>query len=69
MVTGKLPFGEDSTGAAQVVFEHLYKPAPDPRTIMPELPASVACAIQRAMSKQPEERFNTVSELAAALES
>lgn len=64
MLTGERPF---KGSAAQVLFAHLYQPAPDPRLIVPDLPAQVAATVLKAMAKTPEDRFQTVSELAAAL--
>jgi serine/threonine-protein kinase len=65
MLTGELPF---KGNPAQVLFAHLYQPAPDPRHVVPELPGTVAEAIMRAMAKQPEDRFQSVGGLAAALD-
>jgi serine/threonine-protein kinase len=64
MLTGERPF---EGGPAQVLFAHLYQPAPDPRQIVPDLPEMAASAIMRAMAKKPEERFQTVRALAEAI--
>lgn len=65
MLTGELPF----TGAhvGEVLFAHLHKPAPDPRWLAPEIPATAAAAIMRALAKAPEDRYATAGEFAAAL--
>lgn len=66
MLTGERPFKGSS---AQVLFAHLQQPAPDPCKVNAEIPAHVALAVRKAMEKQPEDRFATAGELAAALSS
>jgi serine/threonine-protein kinase len=53
--------------AAQMMFAHLQQPPPDSCELVPDLPASVARAIMKAMAKQPDGRFQTAGEFAAAL--
>ena len=65
MLTGQLPFHSDNAGA--VLIAHLQQPAPDPRALAPGLPAEAAQAIQHALAKQPEDRFQTAGEFVAAL--
>ena len=64
MLTGERPI---KGSAGQVLFAHLQQPAPDPRTIVPEIPRGVAKAVQRAMEKEADARFQTATEMAAAL--
>jgi hypothetical protein len=64
LVTGERPF---KGGSAQVLFGHIQQPAPDPRNIRPDLARSTAKAILRALEKQPEARFASTGEFAAAL--
>ncbi|MBI3158934.1 MAG: serine/threonine protein kinase [Chloroflexi bacterium] len=66
MATGELPFSYNNTGA--LLMAHLTQPPPDPRRVAQELPANLAKAIQRAMAKNPGERFSTASEFLNALE-
>jgi tRNA A-37 threonylcarbamoyl transferase component Bud32/uncharacterized membrane protein YuzA (DUF378 family) len=63
MLTGELPF---KGSAGQIVFAHLYQPAPDIKNVVPDIPVSVADAITKALSKKPEERFDTITEFAQA---
>ncbi len=65
MLVGELPFRGENPGA--IMLAHLQQPPPDPRLSLPELPDSVALAILRALAKEPEERWPTAGELAAAL--
>ncbi len=64
MLTGRLPF-KGSVG--EVVFAHLQQPPPDPRDLAPDLPDVMALAVLRALSKHPEDRYNSAGEFAAAL--
>jgi serine/threonine-protein kinase len=65
MVTGVLPFTGENPG--EVLAGHLHRPAPDPRSLAPALPAHSAEALKRAMAKAPDGRFPTASQLVAAL--
>jgi len=65
MLTGELPFKHASAGA--LLIAHLNQPAPDPRTIRPELANSAAEAILKAMEKHRERRFESAGAFAAAL--
>lgn len=46
---------------------HLMEPPPDARERMPSLSERVALALQRAMAKQLDERFDSAGEFVAAL--
>jgi len=64
-LTGKLPFESDTTPA--LLHHHLYTP-PTPITERhPTLPACVEAALNRALSKNPTERFASLAEFGAAL--
>ncbi|MFN8376712.1 MAG: serine/threonine-protein kinase, partial [Anaerolineae bacterium] len=54
MLTGRHPF---EGGPAQVMFAHLQQPAPDARSLKPDLPDAPAQALLRALAKDPAERF------------
>jgi serine/threonine-protein kinase len=64
MLTGTYPFQGSS---ASILFSHLQQPVPDPRLILPGLPAAAAEAILRALAKDPDNRFNSAGDLAMAL--
>jgi predicted Ser/Thr protein kinase len=64
ILTGELPF---KGGAARVMFAHLQQPPPDACDVVAEIPKRTARAIQRAMSKVPEDRYNSAGEFAMAL--
>ena len=65
MLTGRLPFEEESPG--QIMLAHLQKPAPDPRTFTPDLPEGAALALLRALAKNPDDRFAHAGDFIAAL--
>jgi serine/threonine protein kinase len=65
MLTGDVPFKHNNPGA--LLIAHLTQPPPNSCALVPDLPASICNAIQKAMSKKPDERFTTVLEFANAL--
>jgi serine/threonine-protein kinase len=66
MLTGRLPFAGGNPG--EVVQAHLSQPAPNPRTLLPDLPVRVADAVLRALAKDPGERYQTAGALASEVE-
>jgi eukaryotic-like serine/threonine-protein kinase len=64
-VTGRVPFEADTTWA--LVAKHLEDPVPDPRSLNPEVPASLAAVILKAMAKQPADRYQSAAQLHDAL--
>jgi serine/threonine-protein kinase len=66
LLTGQLPFAADSmTGLMQQIAE---APHPPLRAFRPDLPACVETVIDRALAKDPDSRFDTGAQMAAALE-
>jgi serine/threonine protein kinase len=63
LLTGELPY---SGSAGQKLFAHLYQPVPDIKRLQPDIPESIADAITKALSKKPEDRFNSMREFALA---
>jgi HAMP domain-containing protein len=64
-LTGQLPFRAETV--PQVVIAHIQQPPPRPRSINPSLPAGLETAILRCLEKDPNRRWQSVSELARAL--
>jgi serine/threonine protein kinase len=64
LLTGQHPFGGSPTA---LLFSHLNQPPPDPRSLKPSLPKATAQAVLRALSKKPEERYDSAGAFAAAL--
>jgi eukaryotic-like serine/threonine-protein kinase len=65
MVCGRPPFVSDGMG--ELMAKHIYEPVPPPSTLAPVSPA-LEHVILRALAKDPNARFGSADELAAALE-
>jgi serine/threonine-protein kinase len=65
-VTGQPVFSGPTVAALMV--KHLEEPPRNPREIVPEIPASLAEVILKALAKKPEQRWQTAAALHAALE-
>lgn len=65
LLTGQLPLRADSL--PQLLHAIVTAPAPDVRSLRPELPAAVAELLDRALAKSPQARFQTGRVMAQAL--
>jgi serine/threonine-protein kinase len=66
LLTGQLPFNADSmTGLMQQIAE---APHPPLRAFRPDLPACVENVIDKALAKNPEARYDSGAQMAAALQ-
>jgi serine/threonine-protein kinase len=65
MLTGRVPFDADTPLA--VLIKHLTAPLPLPREVNPDIPEPVERVILKAVAKDPENRFQRVSEMVEAL--
>jgi hypothetical protein len=66
MLTGLLPYHADTP--AQVMIKHIMDPVPNILETKASLPKGCYAIIQRAMAKDPDGRYQSVLELATALE-
>lgn len=66
LLTGAQPYA--GTNGLEVGQGHLSAPVPSVRQPRPDVPSGVAAAIERAMSKDPAERFASCAEFAEALQ-
>ncbi|MEW5956893.1 MAG: serine/threonine-protein kinase [Chloroflexota bacterium] len=66
LLTGAVPFDDPSSTA--VVVQHLTVPPPPPREINPDLNEDTERVLLKALSKSPEQRYQTGHELMHALE-
>src|SRR3989442_7825783 len=64
-LTGRVPFMGHSLG--ELVRKHLLETPPRVTAARPEVPAPIADALQRAMSKQPDGRFADIGAFVQAL--
>jgi eukaryotic-like serine/threonine-protein kinase len=66
MLTGDVPFqAETQVGVAM---KHVNEPMPDVQAKRPEVSAVVASVVDRAATKDPRDRYNTVAEMVRDLE-
>jgi hypothetical protein len=65
ITTGQVPFDADTPAA--VIFKHLNEPLPDPRLLRPELSGAFVGIIEKALAKDPEQRYQTVQEMVDVL--
>src|SRR5262249_10270522 len=65
MLTGRPPFEASTVG--KLISAHLTQPAPDIRTVRNDVPADLAAVVAKCLMKDPKERFQTATELEAAL--
>jgi eukaryotic-like serine/threonine-protein kinase len=65
--TGKRPFGGDGKTLVTVFNEVIQITPPEPRTLATPVPSVLSRLIMKSLQKEPEKRFQTGKELAAAL--
>jgi eukaryotic-like serine/threonine-protein kinase len=65
LLTGLPPF--PSGTPTEKLLKHQFHPPPPIQAVRPEVPASLAAVLQRLLAKQPEQRYQTPAETAAAL--
>jgi tetratricopeptide (TPR) repeat protein len=58
LCTGILPFREGN-----IPYHHVHTPAPDPRTVIPDLPLLLARIIARCLQKDPGARYQSTREI------
>lgn len=65
MLTGELPFEPDpEKGTANVLYQHLQDTPPHLSSVVPSLPPQLNDVIHKALEKDPNERYQTVGEMA-----
>lgn len=66
LLTGRVPYPGEAP--LLVMNAHLWNPVPDPRAFDSAIPTACTAIVQRAMAKQPEDRFANAQALLADLE-
>jgi len=66
LLAGDVPFPGESFVA--VAMKHMHEPAPNLLDVRKDVPLRVAAAVDRALEKDPEQRFPTMAAFAAELE-
>jgi serine/threonine protein kinase len=67
MATGRVPYRAETPIA--VIFKHVQDPLPPARSINPDLPEAVELVILKALSKNPEDRYQTAGDMVRAIQS
>lgn len=65
MVSGRPPFEADS--AMTLMMMHMNDPVPNARSLNPDIPDALVAVINKALAKNPDQRFQTAAQMAAAL--
>jgi serine/threonine protein kinase len=65
LLSGQLPFQGESM--AQLMFKIANEAPTDIRTVNPSVPEGLVAFLERAMAKDPDQRFQTGEEFAGAL--
>ena len=66
LLVGHCPF--ESESMKQLLYQHLFTPPRPVNTIRPETPMPLRDAIHKALSKDPDDRFETMDDFKAAIE-
>jgi serine/threonine-protein kinase len=65
-LTGRRLF--EGTSFATLMLKQVQEPPPDPRTIVPGIPAEAVALVLKALAKRPEDRWQSAGEFLQALE-
>src|SRR3954468_23522124 len=65
LLTGRPPF--EGEGMGDIIAAHIREPAPVPSSRAPEIAPGIDALVLRCLAKSPDERFQTMHELAVAI--
>jgi len=68
MMVGRPPFEISSSDIISLIYQHLEKIPPAPSEINPNIPSAVEHVIMRALSKDPDQRYDNVRQMADDLD-
>lgn len=60
ILTGRFPYNGKNT--IEIIQKHINEPVPNPAKLRKDLPGWLALAVQKLMSKNPDDRFQTAKE-------
>jgi tetratricopeptide (TPR) repeat protein len=66
LLVGRVPYQADTPYA--VIHDHIYAPLPLPRSIKPGFPEALERVLLKALAKERDDRYGSMSELMAAFE-
>lgn len=66
MITGEIPYKAETP--AKVMIKHILDPVPSLRGMVPDISLEIDLVVQKALSKDPDDRYKKGSDLAAAFE-
>jgi serine/threonine-protein kinase len=64
ILTGKQPF---DGSAHSILYKHVFEPPPPVGNLRPDVPQDLCAALERALAKEPEQRFATMEDFARAV--
>ena len=65
MVSGRPPF--DANSAMTLMMMHINDPVPNIKSLNPDVPDALVAIINKALAKDPNNRYQTTAQMAAAL--
>ncbi len=65
-LTGEAPFERSTAGAGAAALAHVDAPRPSPLEVRPDLPREFEDVVQRAMAKDPDDRYPSAGDLGQA---
>jgi len=66
LLTGRAPF--DAPNEREIMIKQVQEPVPDPRQFVPDLPIAAFRFFEKAMAKDPNDRYTTADDFVAALD-
>jgi len=64
LLAGRLPFGQEGASLASVLYQHAYEPPPR----VANIPTALQRVLDRALAKDPAQRYPRAGDLAAELD-
>lgn len=63
MLTGRPPFEASETNVVSVIYQHLEKAPPSPRSLNPALTEAIEAVVMRGLLKDPNDRFQSIGDM------